>query len=219
MRPSEGGEPSVSVPNTTGPSVTPLARTRQAVARRAVTFGINARRLPVLYFIIMRALTRWCSLCAGRTEASRRRKLGPTVSSRCHPILADITIIFRGRVLYTKDRGPFQWTALVNSLQQRNRSVIMSTAAVWMSRVPTVLSLQQLVEEQGPPELQPTVPRPEAAVSDVLGAALPRLTFALERRGNAEKKRVRSFGDLGALVPDVGGDPAGCASSTLSPPP
>lgn len=88
----------------------------------------------------------------------------------------------------------------------------MASAAVWMSRVPTVLSLQQLVDEQGSPEAQPTLARPDAAVSDVLGAALPRITFARERRGNAEKKRVRSFGDLGALVPDVNGNPTRSAS-------
>lgn len=59
--------------------------------------------------------------------------------------------------------------------------------------------------------------RPEAAVADVIGAALPRITYARERRSNSEKKRVRSFGDLGAVVPDMDGSPLRCATSALEP--
>lgn len=94
----------------------------------------------------------------------------------------------------------------------------MATAAVWISRVPTMFSLQQMEHdsESAPPAVTNTRPRPEAAVSDVLGAALPRVTFALEKHGYADKKRIRSFGDLGNLVPDIDGTLTLCASQHFS---
>ena len=64
-------------------------------------------------------------------------------------------------------RGPQHWPApIVNLIVAQQRSTRMT--AVWMSRVPTVLSLQQLVEQAGPPAkqtMQVILPAPTSPVS------------------------------------------------------
>ena len=89
------------------------------------------------------------------------------------------------------------------------------TAAVWMERVPTIVSLQQLIEESSPAKPAPEL-RPDEAVSAVIGACLPRVTFARERSGKPDKKRIRSFGDLGTALPDLENDSSGCAVPVLT---
>ena len=79
------------------------------------------------------------------------------------------------------------------------------TAELWINRTATVVSLQQLLEESSPPKPAPEL-RPDSAVSAVIGASLPRVTFARERSGRADKKRIRSFGDLSTAVPDLEND-------------
>lgn len=80
---------------------------------------------------------------------------------------------------------------------------------MWMSRSNTIVSMQQLEEEckrpQCPAQVLQAEPRPDSAVTDVVGAALPSYTFpAKECKVQPPQKRVRSFGDLhNALVPDM----------------
>ena len=84
----------------------------------------------------------------------------------------------------------------------------VATAAMWISRAPTVIILQQLIDESSPIDSAPEL-RPDEAVSAVIGACLPRVTFARERSGRTEKKRIRSFGDLTAAVPALDNDSSG----------
>lgn len=100
---------------------------------------------------------------------------------------------------------------------RRRPAAGMATAdahPLWMSRVPTIVSMQQLEDDYGntkapkPAEVpQPLecTPRPEAPVADAVGACLPRYSFpAMECKIHPPQKRVRSFGDLhNALVPDI----------------
>ena len=68
-----------------------------------------------------------------------------------------------------------------------------------------MVSLRQLIDESSPP--QPALElRPDEAVSAVIGACLPRVTYARERHGKMDKKRIRSFGDLTAAVPALEND-------------
>jgi len=84
----------------------------------------------------------------------------------------------------------------------------VASAAMWISRAPTVISLQQLIDESAPP--QPALElRPDEAVSAVIGACLPRVTYARERSGKPDKKRIRSFGDLTAAMPALDNDSSG----------
>ena len=84
----------------------------------------------------------------------------------------------------------------------------VASAVMWISRAPTVISLQQLLDESSPPQAAPAL-RPDEAVSAVIGACLPRVTFARERSGKMEKKRIRSFGDLSPAVPGLENDSSG----------
>ena len=85
-----------------------------------------------------------------------------------------------------------------------------AATALFMNRAATVVSLQQLIEESSPPKPS-AEPRPDEAVSAVIGACLPRVTFARERSGKTDKKRIRSFGDLSTAMPDLDNDSSGCA--------
>lgn len=68
--------------------------------------------------------------------------------------------------------------------------------ALCISRAETVLSLQQLLPSDG------KGPCPDCPVSDVASdGSLPLVTFSSGRGFQA--KRVRSFGDIMQLVPDV----------------
>ncbi len=97
---------------------------------------------------------------------------------------------------------------------------------LWLSRAPTVMSMQQLEDDYGESKsVQPAqplqcAPRPDAPVADALGAALPCYAFpAMECKIHPPQKRVRSFGDLNnALVPDLDevSDDLGCVSAALA---
>ena len=84
----------------------------------------------------------------------------------------------------------------------------VATAAMWISRAPTAISLQQLMDESSPLQSAPEL-RPDEAVSAVIGACLPRVTYAREHSGKMDKKRIRSFGDLTAVVPALENDSSG----------
>ena len=66
----------------------------------------------------------------------------------------------------------------------------------YIQKVPTVYSLQQMHEEA--PGLHAS---PDKPVSDVAGQLLPRISYPWGA-GYAQK-RVRSFGDMFGVVPDM----------------
>ncbi|KAK9844518.1 hypothetical protein WJX74_003514 [Apatococcus lobatus] len=73
-------------------------------------------------------------------------------------------------------------------------------APLFVSRVPTVYSLQQLEEEYATPE-KGALSHPLKPVGDLTSSLLPRLA-CLSRTSAVPSKRIRSFGDLQAIVPD-----------------
>ena len=73
-------------------------------------------------------------------------------------------------------------------------------APLFVSRVPTVYSLQQLEEEYATPQ-KGAVSHPLKPVGDLASSLLPRLA-CLSCTTAAPSKRIRSFGDLQAIVPD-----------------
>ncbi|KAK9810352.1 hypothetical protein WJX72_009291 [[Myrmecia] bisecta] len=72
-------------------------------------------------------------------------------------------------------------------------------APMYVSRVPSVYSLQQLEEDSLFPR-KGVLSAPEKPVSELAGSLLPKLSFAA--RTGYKSKRVRSFGDL-QRVPDI----------------
>ena len=75
------------------------------------------------------------------------------------------------------------------------------TGELFITRAPTVVSLQQLLDDEAVPKLPSIALNPDQPVSAVAEAGLlPLVSFAASP--GIQAKRVRSFGDL-MVVPDV----------------
>ena len=84
-------------------------------------------------------------------------------------------------------------------------------APLFVSRVPTVYSLQQLEEEYATPQ-KGALSHPLKPVADLASSLLPRLA-CLSCTTAVPSKRIRSFGDLQSILPDS--DEDRCAASFL----
>lgn len=97
-----------------------------------------------------------------------------------------------------------------------------STGGIWINRTPTYLSLQQLEDSCPPRETACSTlscePQPDAAVADSRGACIAQYRYpALDAKPRHHYKRVRSFGDLNNVVPDLYAGPDDSRYSTCRP--
>ncbi len=84
------------------------------------------------------------------------------------------------------------------------------TGELFLTRAATVVSMQQLLDDEPCPRLPAVAPTPDQPVSAVAeGGLLPLVSFAALL--GIQAKRVRSFGDL-MVVPDNDVDDPRCAS-------